>query len=127
MVRIGFLREHRTWEDWVGICLGILIGLTSWLTGETHEQIVVLNSVLIGLLVLALTAFEFVSLRRGEEVAQLACALWLMASPFVFGYAGSSQLAIWHFALGALVAVLAALEFWQDWHLSDEELAKHGQ
>lgn len=126
MVRTGFLGVHRIWEDWAGICLGVLIGVTPWFAGGTQDRTIVLNAAVIGVVVLALAAFEFVSLRRGEELAELACGLWLMASPFVFGYAGS-QLAIWHFALGALVALLALLEYWQDWTLSDDELAKHGR
>jgi hypothetical protein len=28
--------------------------------------------------------------------------------------------------LGALVVLLAALELWQDWRLSDKDLAQHG-
>ena len=66
-----------------------------------------------------------VDLRRWEEVAEFVCGLWLIASPF--DYAGSGALTIWHFILGVLVALLAAFEFWQDWELSAEELAKHGR
>jgi len=127
MVRAAFLREHRTWEDWAGICLGILIGMTPWFAGATDDQSVVLNSVAVGLLVLAIAAFEFVDLRRGQEVAELACGLWLLASPFVFGYGGAGSLRIWHVALGTVVALLAAMELWQDWKLSPDELAKHGR
>ena len=122
-----FLKEHRTWEDWAGIGLGVLIGLTPWFAGETGNQVVVLNAMAVGLVVLALAGFEFVDLHRWEEVAEFVCGAWLIASPFAYGYAGAGQLRIWHFALGALVALLAALEFWQDWKLSAQELAKHGQ
>jgi len=127
MVRAAFLKEHRTWEDWVGISLGVLIGLTPWFAGETQDQAVVLNAMAVGLVVLALAAFELVDLRRWEEVAQSACGSWLIASPFVYDYASAGQLRFWHIALGVLVALLAALEFWQDWKLSAQELAKHGQ
>ena len=95
--------------------------------GETDNQAVVLNGMAVGLVVLALAAFEFVDLRRWEEVAEFACGSWLIASPFVYDYAGVGQLRFWHFALGVLVALLAALEFWQDWKLSAQQLAKHGQ
>ena len=125
MVRAVNLREHRTWEDWAGIVLGIVIGLSPWFSDAAASQIIMLNAIAIGLLVLALSAFEFVSLRRWEEVAAFACGLWLIASPFALGYAGA--LATWHFVLGGLVVVLAALELWQDWRLSAGELAKHGQ
>jgi hypothetical protein len=51
----------------------------------------------------------------------------LIVSPFIFGYAEAGTLRYWHFVLGALVALLAVVELWQDWKLSDEELAQHGQ
>jgi len=125
MVRAVNLREHRSWEDWAGIVLGIVIGLTPWFSSPAASQAIMLNAIAIGLLVLALAAFEFVSLRRWEEVAAFACGLWLIASPLMYGYTGA--LATWHFVLGGLVVLLAALELWQDWGLSESELAKHGR
>jgi hypothetical protein len=62
-----------------------------------------------------------------EEVASAAIGVWLMVSPFLFGYAAIGQLRFWHFALGVLVALLAAVEFWQDWKLGGQQIAKHGQ
>ena len=126
MERASFLKKHRTWEDWVGIGLGVLIGMTPWFAAETENQGVVLNAMAVGLVVLALAAFEFVDLRRWEEVAELACGSWLAASPFVYDYASGGQLRSWHIASGVLVALLAVLKLWQDWTLSAQELAKHG-
>jgi len=54
-----------------------------------------------------------VSLRRWEETIETLCGVWLIASPFVFGYSGT--LRSWHIALGVLVVLLAVLELWQDW------------
>jgi hypothetical protein len=39
----------------------------------------------------------------------------------------TGALRYWHFALGAAVALIAAPALWQDWKLSDKELALHGQ
>lgn len=125
MVRTGFMGMHRTWEDWAGICLGVVTVLTPWFAGATQSQTITLNAVIIGMAIVVLAAFTLVNLRRGEEIAEFLCGLWLMASPYIFGYAG--QLATWHYVLGALVALLALFEFWQDWTLSDDELAKHGR
>jgi hypothetical protein len=127
MFRIALLKEHRTWEDYLSIFLGVLIGLTPHIAGETADAAVALNAMVVGTLVLVLASFELVHLHRSEEVEEFLCGGWLMASPFVFGYAGTGQLRWWHFSLGALVALLAALEFWQDRKQSAQELAKHGQ
>lgn len=127
MSGIRFFNVHRSWEDWVGMLLGVLIGFSPWLAEQQGDQVVMWNSVLIGVLVLGLAQLEYVSLQRWEEVGGIALGLWLMASPFTFGYADAGALQYWHFILGAIVALLAALELWQDWRLSDKELAQHGQ
>jgi hypothetical protein len=51
--------------------------------------------------------------------------LWLIASPFIFGYADAGTLRYWHFILGIAVVLLAVLELRQDWKLSNAELGRH--
>ena len=125
MAGLRIFGVHRTWEDWFGMILGIVIGVSPWLTGQTDSTTVVANSVMIGVAVLALAILQFVSLQLWEEVGAILCGLWLILSPFNFLYGGA--LATWHFVLGTIVMLLAAAELWQDWKLSDDELAQHGQ
>ena len=114
----GFLKSHRSWEDGVGLWLGITIGLTPWFYDEAVVPIVVLNSTLTGLAVFALAQLEIVILRKWEEFAQLICGAWLIVSPFIFDYAHQDHLRYWHWVLGGTVSVLAAFEIWQDWSVS---------
>lgn len=127
MVSSASLRTHPTWLDWLGMGLGVLIGFTPWLVGETVDDAVLMNTILIGVLVLALSGFELVQLRRWEELAEIACGVWLIALPYIHGYSGFGELRYWHFVLGGLVVALAAIELWQDRRASDEGLARHGQ
>jgi SPW repeat len=127
MAVIRLFNIHRTWEDWLGMLLGVLIGLSPWLAGQQDNQLVMWNAVIVGALVIGLAALELASLQRWEEAGAIACGLWLIASPFVFGYAEAGALRYWHFGLGTAVALLAVLELWQDWRLSEKELAHHGQ
>lgn len=116
------LKPHRTWEDGLGLLLGIMIGLSPWLYEEASVvPAVVLNSAVTGLAVLALAQLEIVRLRRWQEVAQLACGGWLVASPFIFDYGHQDHLRIWHWGLGTIVAALAAFELWQDWDMAGRE------
>jgi len=114
MATIDILKTHRTWQDGASLLLGLTIGLSPWLYDEPIVPAVLVNSGLTGLAVLALAQLELVRLRRWEEVAQLACGLWLSASPFIFDYAHQDHLRFWHWTLGAGVSVLALLELWQD-------------
>jgi hypothetical protein len=106
--------------------LGVLIGLSPWLAGGQENLLAMGNAVAVGVMVFALAAFELVDLNRSEEVGEIALALWLIASPFILRYV-ESQLAIWHFILGVVVVLLAALELWQDWSLTERELLRHGR
>jgi O-antigen/teichoic acid export membrane protein len=119
MVIKDILKAHRTWEDGVSLMLGIIIGLSPWFYDEPVVPVVVLNSGLIGLAVLALAQLELVRLRRWEEIAQLVCGIYLSASPFIFHYAHQHHLRLWHWALGAGVSILAIFELWQDWNRPD--------
>jgi hypothetical protein len=113
------LKTHRTWEDGVGLLLGLMIGLSPWFHDEPTVPAVLLNSALTGLAVLMIAQLELVRLRRWEEIAQVACGLWLSASPFIFDYAHHDHLRIWHWTLGAVVSALALFELWQDWNRTD--------
>jgi hypothetical protein len=79
------------------------------------------------MLVFGLAQLEYVALQRWEEVAAIFLALWLIISPYVFGYSGDGLLRFYHSTLGGLVLLLAALQLWQDWDLSDQDMLKHGQ
>ena len=126
MSSIGFFNVHRSWEDWISMLVGVLIGLSPWLTGQQDNPAILGNALLVGLLVFGFAQLTYVSQLRWEEIGEIACGLWLIASPFTFGYAESGALRYWHFLLGAAVVLLAALELWQDWKLSEKELAQHG-
>jgi ABC-type branched-subunit amino acid transport system permease subunit len=127
MSGIQIFNVHRPWEDWVSMLLGVLIGFSPWFADQQGNPAINWNAVLVGVLVLAFALLEYISLQRWEEAGEMVLGLWLIASPFTFGYAEAGTLRYWHFILGAIVVVLAIVELWQDWRLSDKELARHGQ
>ena len=129
MRRFEFFNTHRTWEEWFGMLLGVLIALSPWLPGQVRPagvdfSIVITNTVAVGLMVLALAELEYVALRRWEEVVSAFLGAWLIASPMIFGYSADGVLRFWHSSLGGLVVLLSTLQLWQDWELSDQELSR---
>ena len=128
-----FFKTHRTWEDWLGMLLGVLIVLSPWFPTQAGQEIaadrsyVILNTFAVGVIILCLGQLEYVALQRWEEVAEIVLGLWLIASPYMFGYSGDGVLVFWHSGLGGLVVLLAALQLWQDRDLSDQEMLKLGQ
>ena len=127
------LGTHRTWEDWLGMLLGFLIIVSPWFPTQMGHDVVegerslmILNAFTVGILVLGLAQLEYTALQRWQEGAQILLGLWLIASPAIFGYANDGMMLFWHSALGVLVVLLGALQLWQDWDLSDQDLLKHG-
>lgn len=118
---------HRTWEDWLTMILGLVTGLSPWISGEMGTQSTMFNAIVVGILIFLLGELEAVNLHRWEETAQIAVGIWLGASPIVFGYFSSGGLRFWHFGIAAIVIAMALFELWQDWNLSDKELAEHGE
>ena len=128
-----FFGTHRPWEDWLGMLLGVLIMVSPWFPMQVSDVVdvershLVLNSFVVGMLVLGLAQLEYVALHRWEEVASILLGLWLIVSPVIFGYSEDQALQLWHILLGAMVAGIGALQLWQDWNLSEQELAQHSQ
>ena len=127
MASVRFLDAHRTWEDWVGIGLGIVIGFVPVLAGETASEAVMLTAMLIGLLIMVISGFEMVELHRWEEIGLLTCGLALIALPLIFGYAAAGALRFWHLGLGSLVCLLALFELWQDRRRTPRAVSEHDQ
>ena len=63
------LTTHRTWEDWLVAGLGLVVGLTPWLAGETTDEDVVLNTAQVGLLISALLPSSSWSRAAGRRSA----------------------------------------------------------
>ena len=92
-----FFSTHRSWEDWFGMLLGVLIVVSPWFPIQpAHEvmdaerSIMILNTFAVGMLVFGLAQLEYVALQRWEEVAETPGGLWLIASPYIFGYSGDA-------------------------------------
>lgn len=125
MASTGRLEVHQTWQEAVGIGLGVLVALSPWLTGQADDPVILKATAAAGIIVLLISATELMSLHRWEEALTLLCGLWLCAGPFVLGYAGTALAGV-HLVAGAAVVALSALGLWQDWRLSDDELERYG-
>ena len=113
MSDFSFFKTHRTWEDWLGMLLGVLIVLSPWFpTQAAHEMLeaersfIVLNTFTVGLLVFGLAQLEYVALQRWEEVAEILLGLWLIVSPYIFGYSARGDAAV--LACGSRGAVVCS-------------------
>ncbi len=120
------LSVHRTWEDYAGLFLGIVVVLSPWMAGQTGHSGAVTSASLIGMLLIIVSGLEILRLYRWHEVATLIIGAALFLSPFLLEYTNVSPLGPTHIALGSIISILALLEIWQDWRLTDDQLGTHG-
>ncbi len=106
----SWFTEHRGWEDFCSALFGGLIILSPIVDGTT--TMITVNAGIFGVLIVGLALVEYMSLQRWEEVLELACGGWIMASPFVMQY--GNDLRLIHLILGGGVVFLALFELWQD-------------
>lgn len=112
--RMGSLRlvEHRRWQDILVMILGAAILVSPMFGGITGNTMMMVTIALAGAAILILGGVEQLFLRRWEEFLTLLCGIWVMLAPYVLEY--GAPLRMWHIGLGAVVAILALLELWQD-------------
>ena len=86
-----------------------------------------MNTIAVGIIVFALAQLEYVALQRWEEVAghPARAVADRLALPVRLFRRRHAQ--FYHSTLGGLVLLLAILQLWQDWGLSDRDMLKHGQ
>lgn len=111
---LNVLKVHRGWEDWLLIGLGGLLLLTPALVPGEMPSLVLYSALSVGAAIMILALFEITLKGRWEEVIQFVLGVWLATSVFVLDYGIAGDLLILHFVIGALVALMAAFEFWQD-------------
>lgn len=105
---------HEAWEDWALMLAGIFTLLSPWLTNETSNSHGALNAIVVGLVVMIIAGIQLFGTTIFSDALNFLAGLWLLVSPFVLGYANTGQLRYWHFVLGAIIAIIAAFEMWQD-------------
>ena len=108
------LKTHQSWEDLLSAALGVLLLVSPIMVQGEMPPPVMFSVLSAGIVILAVSLFEVMMAGRWEEVIQFVLGLWLAVSVFVLDYGIASQLRAWHFVIGALVALIAAIEFWQD-------------
>ena len=111
---LNVLKTHRSWEDLFSAALGVLLLVSPILVQGDMPPPVMFSVFSAGIVILALSLFEIMMAGRWEEVIQFVLGVWLAVSVFVLDYGIAIELRALHFAIGALVALMAAFEFWQD-------------
>jgi SPW repeat-containing protein len=93
----------------INILLGIWLIVSPWVF-DYSGRAPVLNSVYVGAVIAMLAAFRLATLRRsaGLSAINVILALWVIASPWVYGYSANVGAVGDNLLLGIAIATLAS-------------------
>ena len=101
------MKQMKHWQDPVNGLLGAWLILSPWAIGFQDNTLALANFVAVGVLLLAAAVGAIFVPQAWEEWVETALGLWLIASPWLLGFAGvqlATQNAIF---TGLAVAILA--------------------
>jgi hypothetical protein len=97
--------------DVANLILGAILFFSPWVfgfdSGRASQNAHIAGIVIAVLAVAALAAFAI-----WEEWLNLVVGLWTLVSPWLLGFEGIASAMRVHVAIGAAVAILAAIEIW---------------
>ena len=92
--------------------LGLILLLCPWLLGFATTQSASWTAGTAGLVIAVISAAALTQRAEWHEWVNLAAALCLVASPWLFGFTDEATAAAAHVVFGGLVAAVAAVEIW---------------
>jgi hypothetical protein len=100
--------------DVLNLFLGALLFASPWIFGFA-AGIQTQNAMISGIVIVVLSVAALALFAEWEEWLNLIVGLWVLVSPWVLGFADTT--AMWvHVAIGAIVAIVAAVELWMMHH-----------
>lgn len=96
--------------DFANLILGAVLFFSPWIFGFTIGP-QSRNAGIIGIVIAILSIAALAAFAVWEELLNLVAGLWLIVSPWVLGFQGTTAMRV-QVVIGILVAALAAVELW---------------
>ena len=101
------MQTIKHWQDPVNVFLGAWLVLSPWAVGYADDRTILFTFVLTGALLVAAAIGAIVVPQAWEEWVEVALGVWLMASPWIVGFAGHLDAMQNALFSGLVVTVLA--------------------
>ncbi len=110
------IQEAWAWEDWVDMVLGVWLAISPWVLGFTDNDAATRNALIVGVAVAVLSGSTFLVYNVIEEYVDVVLGIWLIISPWVLSFSGTTDMVADFVIVGALVAGLSGYEIWASRH-----------
>jgi hypothetical protein len=106
------------WQEWASFVLGLWLAMSPWIFGYADDQhAATANAAFVGIALALGSHFQVSFDECTAEWLNLAAGVWLVAAPFVLGFAGVGVPSANCVAVGTLVIALAASALSLDKHI----------
>jgi hypothetical protein len=95
------------WQDTLNFLLGAGLFISPWLFGFGAEQTAALNAYVVGGIIAVMALMALFAFQIWEEWVSGLLGAWLVISPWVLGFSGSSSAVLTHLVVGVAAIVLA--------------------
>lgn len=103
-------------QDWLNLIFAALLFFSPWFMGFAGEVMPTRNAMIVGVVLALIAVAALTAFAEWEEWLNLALGLWLVASPWMLGFAANLAAFRTHIALGVLIAGVAAWAVWDYRH-----------
>lgn len=97
---------RQRWQEWASFALGLWLAVSPWAVGYAEQETATANAVFVGLALALGSHFQASLGQVSSEWLNLSAGLWLVAAPFVLGFADTVATAT-SLSVGSFVAGLA--------------------
>src|SRR5262252_4823731 len=95
------------WQDWTSFALGLWLAVSPWIVGYEADHSATGNAAFVGVALALGAHFEIALDELWTEWINLAVGLWLLAAPFLLGFASTASMGNC-IIVGSLICALAA-------------------
>lgn len=97
----------KRWRDWMTLLVGVYLPFSPRIFGVTAAEPSFANAGLAGLMIIMAASWTLIEAKpRAGELTRLGFGAWLLASPIILGFTGSSGMAWNAWIVGALMVSL---------------------
>ena len=94
-------------QDTLNFLLGAGLFISPWLLGFGAEQPAAVNAYVVGAIIAVMALMALFAFQAWEEWVSGLLGAWLVISPWVLGFSGSSTAMLTHVAVGVAAIMLA--------------------
>jgi hypothetical protein len=95
------------WQEWASFALGLWLAVSPWAMDYAAHDAATANAIFVGLALALGSHFQAALDQCPGEWLNLAAGLWLVAAPFVLGFAADKVATATSISVGSFVALLA--------------------